>query len=287
LLLAAIVLLVGVFSWRASTTRNVISLREGSRPTPHYIPFDPRASHAPQEQREAAHPFPPASADLPRPGEEAPSLWAEQKSLATTPSDEGHRIKTGGQVLASLPQGKIVLNAPKNMKVGDSRAVYANVGVNVAIETLRKYSRTTDQSHESALRVSSQMAAVLTGPGFEIKSTTPEEQSVAEGFPTVWSWNVEAKQEGEQELEAILYVLIPAADKSSRQRIDSYIHKIGVSVKELTWGEWIKARKDEIDAVKAISVTLFTALTATLGWLGLSYRRRKKSEGPGHADPVT
>src|SRR5262245_16390929 len=158
------------------------------------------------------------------------------------------------------------------MKVTVNRGVYANVGVNVAIETLRKYSRTTDQSHESALRVSSQMAAVLTGPGFEIKGTTPEEQSVAEGFPTVWSWNVEAKQEGEQELEVILYVLMPAADKLSRQRIDSYVHKIGVSVKEQTWGEWIKARKEEMDAVKAISVTLFTAVTAMLGWLGLSYR---------------
>ena len=100
------------------------------------------------------------------------------------------------------------------------------------------------------------MAAVLTGPGFKITPTAPELQSVAEGFPTVWNWDVEARQEGEQELEATLYVLLPSGDKNSRQRIDSFSQKIGVTVKEQTWGDWLKSMRDQIDAVKTITVTL-------------------------------
>lgn len=180
--------------------------------------------------------------------------------------------------LEQLPKGKIVLDAPKAMKVGEVREVHANVGVNVPIEVLQRYSRTTTQSTEGVLRVSSEMMAVLTGPGFKITATKPEQQGVAEGFPTVWSWDIEARQEGEQELEATLYVLLPSAEKSSRQRIDSYTHKIGVSVKEQTWGEWLKSRKEEIDAVKALTITGVGAITAVLGWLGWSYGSRKKNE---------
>jgi hypothetical protein len=167
------------------------------------------------------------------------------------------------------------------MKVGDTRAVYANVGVNVPIELLQKHSRPDGQSHEGDLKVSSQMMAMLTGPGFTITGTTPEQQSVAEGFPTVWSWNVEARQEGEQELEATLYVLIPSGEKFARQRIDSYTHKIGVSIKAQSWADWLKSSKDEVDAVKTIVLTLGGAITGVLGWLGWSYSRHKKNENGG------
>jgi len=197
----------------------------------------------------------------------------DRKAQATGGDNETKKLQQARQALERLPKGKIVLDAPKAMNVGDTRAVYANVGINVPIELLQKHSRPTDQSHEAALSVSSEMAATLTGPGFAITPTTPEQQGVAEGFPTVWSWNVEAKQEGEQELEATLYVLLPA-----RQRIDSYTHKIGVSVKAQSWGEWLKSSKEEVEAVHVIAITLGSAVMAVLGWLGWSYNRRRQTE---------
>jgi hypothetical protein len=123
------------------------------------------------------------------------------------------------------------------------------------------------------------MAATLTGPGFAITSTTAKQQGVAEGYPTVWSWNVEAKQEDEQELEATLYVLLP-----SRQRIDSYTHKIGVSVKAQSWTEWLKSSKEEVEAVHVIAITLGSAAMAVLGWLGLSYGRRRVTQNRHQTD---
>jgi hypothetical protein len=49
-----------------------------------------------------------------------------------------------------------------------------------------------------------------------------------------------------------------------------------VSVRELSWGEWLQSLSHEIDAAKAIVVTLGTAATAALGWFGASLSRRRK-----------
>jgi hypothetical protein len=120
------------------------------------------------------------------------------------------------------------------------------------------------------------MSAVLTGSGFKITRTTPEEQDVTESFVTVWNWDIEARQEGEQELEAILYVTLPGI---SRQQIDSYRQKIGVTVKKGTWDEWSKSGKEAIDAIDTvtkIAIWLVTAITVVFGWLGWSSWRRKK-----------
>jgi hypothetical protein len=123
------------------------------------------------------------------------------------------------------------------------------------------------------------MAATLSGPGFKIEATTPEQQTMAEGSPTVWSWNVEAADAGDEELIATLYALIPDGDKTVRQRIDSYTQKIMVSVQPQSWGEWLESFGKEIDAVKAIVVTLVGVATVVLSWLGISLVRKKSPAG--------
>ncbi len=101
-----------------------------------------------------------------------------------------------------------MLDAPSKMVDGDEREVKASVGINVPITEFRKQSAPSDQQVEGSLSLSPQMAATLSGPGFTIEQITPEKQSIAEGFPTIRTWNVTAKQEGEQKLEATLYVLV-------------------------------------------------------------------------------
>jgi len=143
------------------------------------------------------------------------------------------------------------------------------------MEILRKQVDSRDKAVEGRLRVSSEMVATLNGPGFKIEAVTPEQQAIAEGFPTVWSWNVEAQQEGEQELEATLYALVPDGATSSRLRVESYVQKITVSVRAQTWGEWLESLGHEVDAVKAIVVTLVGAATVVFGWFGISFARGK------------
>jgi hypothetical protein len=179
------------------------------------------------------------------------------------------------KAIEALPKGNIVLRAPNVMRVAERRNVEASLGVNVPMEILRKQVDSRDKAVEGTLRVSSEMAATLNGPGFKIEAVTPEQQAIAEGLPTVWSWNVEAQQDGEQELEATLYALVPDGATSSRLRVESYVQKITVSVREQTWGEWLESLSHEVDAIKAILAALVGAATVVFGWFGISFARQK------------
>jgi hypothetical protein len=106
---------------------------------------------------------------------------------------------------------------------------------------------------------------------------------MADGYPTVWSWDVEAKQDGQQTLEAKLYaILSDGKDKTIRKYVNSFSQTITVSVRELTWGEWIKSLSSEIDAVKAVVVSFSGAVVAILGWFGISSFRRKEKVARSH-----
>jgi hypothetical protein len=197
---------------------------------------------------------------------------------AGEPQSELDRMRKIRQELERLPKGKIHLSAPSEMKVADRRNVDARVGVNVTDEVLKGRIRAGDQSIEAPLRVSHEMVATLSGPGFAITPITPGKQTVAEGFTTVWEWEVEAKVQGTQELEATLYALVPdSASTTAQQRIDSYMQKINVSVKPQTWGEWLTSAREEIDTVKAIVIALASSATLALGWLGISLKRKKRA----------
>ena len=219
------------------------------------------------------------------------------KTIEKSAHDTGHEIEKGGiaggpnsvirdplaairslgNLVSALPQGDIVLDAPSEMKVGDKRQVDANVGINVPIEDLQKKPQTSNQQIKGKARVSSKMSATLNGAGFKIASITPEIQEIAEGFPTVWSWNVEAQASGEQELEAVLYVF-PDGDKNSKLRVKSFTQKINVSVREKTLDEWLKTIGGDVDTVKGIVVAVGGAATMVIGWFGIT-RARQKSGG--------
>jgi hypothetical protein len=132
------------------------------------------------------------------------------------------RMRALGNQLAELPKGNIVLHAPATMKVTERRKVDASVGINVAMDVLRQQVPSGDQTFEGAPHISAEMVATLTGSAFKIDRITAEKQKIAEGFPTVWSWYIEAKDDGDQELEAVLYALVGDA----QQRVDSYTQKI-------------------------------------------------------------
>jgi hypothetical protein len=199
-------------------------------------------------------------------------------ALYKNPGGARYNMKRVRQKLDQLPKGKIYLNAPGEMTVTDKRLVDARVGVNVPDDVLRGHARAGDRRTEGTLPVSYEMIATLAGPGFAIAQITPEKQTIAEGFPTVWEWEIEAKREGVQELEATVYALVPDnATAVARQRIDSYSQKITVLVKEQTWSEWLQSLREEIDAVKAIAIALGGIATATLGWLGFSATRRSRT----------
>ncbi|GLS28736.1 hypothetical protein [Neomesorhizobium albiziae] len=214
-------------------------------------------------------------AELPRPSPDhksAPTVGEVDKFLAVF-----------GDQLRNLPEGRVVLLAPKTMQVNDKREVEARVGYEVPIDVLKKGASSGEEAGEGRLRVSVEMAAVLTGPGFAIEPVTPAQQSVAKGFPTVWKWNVAAKESGSQELEATLFAILPDS-AGVRLRIDSYVQTITVNVREETWNETfgafggaVESVGNGLDQLKGILVTLFGAGITVFGWLKL---RRRKQRAP-------
>jgi hypothetical protein len=181
-----------------------------------------------------------------------------------------------GAKLQMLPMGNIFLEAPRTMRVNEVRRVESRVGINVPMEILRQQTAVWEQSAEGPLRVSNEMVATLSGPGFKITATTPEQQTVAEGLPTVWEWNVEAMQDGDQELTATLYVLVPDGDKTNRQRMESYTRDVVVSVKEQTWNERLKAFSEGISTLQAIGTALGGIAAAALGWFSRTWFGKQK-----------
>ena len=190
---------------------------------------------------------------------------------------EAAKIAENAKILEQLPKGDLVLDGPNAMRVGETRTVHLNIGFKVPMDVLRKHIGPEDQKVEGQVAVSSWMTADLSGAGFKITRTTAEEQTVAEGYPSVWSWDVEAKDAGNQMLEATLYALISTGDLPSRRRITSFTHKITVGVRELTWAEWLKSLRDEADALKGLVVTLSGIVTGMVGWLAFYLDRRKRN----------
>ena len=60
-------------------------------------------------------------------------------------------------------------------------------------------------------------------------------------------------------------------------------HTIGVTVKQQTWGEWLKSAlkstQEELDALKALVITVGSATTLLVGWMGWAYGRRRREHG--------
>jgi hypothetical protein len=157
------------------------------------------------------------------------------------------------KAMEALPKGNIVLDAPSKMAVDDEREVKASVGLNVPITKLRQQSGPTDHRVEGSLYLFPEMTATLSGHGFTIGQITPEKQSIAEGYPTIWTWNVTAKQEGKQKLEVTLYVLVSEGNETSRIRVESYSQTISVSVgRRPGVNGWIRLAMD-LELLKPLS----------------------------------
>lgn len=206
-----------------------------------------------------------------------------------SPPPPMNAIRAAGDALSALPNGDIVFEAPSEMKVGEKRQVDTNVGINVPIEVLRGKIRPSDQQIQKQGKIAKDMAVTLNGSAFEITPITPEQQPMAEGYATVWSWYVTAKVAGEQQLEAVLYAIIKVGDSPSRQRVKSVDQKITVKVHEQkTVWEWVESVPIDFNALKNVTDNFETiqkifagaglVSTTLLGWFGIARLRAKKEE---------
>jgi hypothetical protein len=199
----------------------------------------------------------------------APSLSSRNDGAA-----ELAKIRERGLALGALPLGKVVVRGPRGMRVGETRTVAAAVGLNVSVDKLLDPS-SNDQVLPGSAHLSADMAALLTGAGFNIKPMSAEKQTLAEGFLTQWVWNVEALQPGEQQLSMALFAFLPGRGEVARQQVETYVERIVVGVKEATWSEWFEQLGKEFDTAKTAVLGLVGGATVVIGWIGFLRNRRK------------
>jgi hypothetical protein len=217
---------------------------------------------------------PPTTAALPPPA--AVSLPAGAEPL---PSGAAGRMALLKKLLDDLPKGNIVLGAPDRMTVGERRTVQARLGIDVPIAKLHEGLEAETQRVDGQLKISSEMEARLDAPGFAVTPTSSARQAIAAGYPTVWSWDIEANSDGEQALEATLYAFIDTGTGEVEERIESFQRTIDVMVRAQTWAEWLKSVADEVGSIQTVISAMFAACAAVLAWLGLSSQRKRKKTG--------
>src|SRR5271170_2060406 len=238
-----------------------------------------RFAYAPDSPSKALPP--PTVEPLPRPAPPLPQSPASGESPVLAPSPYVEKMNSLGAQIRNLPKGKIFLDAPAAMMVGEAREVEARVGLDAPLEALKGRAPAGAQSVSGVLAVSNTMSAELTGASFEIVAESPKLQSVAAGYPTVWRWKVKATEDGDRELEATLRALVTNGDPHG-QFIDSFKASVKVSVRPLTWTESLKSLSEDVSAAQAIAVALVAIATAVLGWLGFSRVR----QGAALPDPA-
>jgi hypothetical protein len=190
---------------------------------------------------------------------------------------ETQKMALGAAAIKNLPQGKIVLAAPEKMVVGETKEVSSKIGINVPSNKLKFPVAIDVQTQEGVLLISREMAADLSGAGFDITAQSPRKQPVTTSLVTAWNWTIKANEAGPHELTVTMRaVLADTGDEG--QQIDTYSTKIEVAVKEESWSEWVVSRGKEFGAVKTAIAAVILAVSTAIGMYGWWRGKRPEQE---------
>jgi hypothetical protein len=120
------------------------------------------------------------------------------------------------QEFKELPEGHILFNVNKKMKVGDLEEAEAYIAKSLSKiqENVSNYCLTTETATE--IKISPKMKVLLTGEDFEIKNLTENVQTVINGKVTTWRWSIKPQKSGIQKLLLTVYVIIEIPSYSDR-----------------------------------------------------------------------
>jgi hypothetical protein len=129
-----------------------------------------------------------------------PRAAAKAKAATPAPPPVGPRLSTliARDELEKLAAGRVVFDAPEQMRAGVTERVEARLGESLYEDFARRLEDLGITNGDEIVSASSVNAA-LTGNGFEIKATTDKETARGGAF-TPWSWEVTPLRSGERSL---------------------------------------------------------------------------------------
>jgi hypothetical protein len=224
----------------------------------------------------ALPPPPPVTAAAPPPPAAPPVTAAAPPPAATAPapSSEAAAIDTLNQIIKTLPQGHVALNAPAVAKVGEAQAAEALLSLVKTEDQLKAALPPSGQTVSGALGVAAKMSATLDGgAAFDVTPAGPQDHLISSQQDTEWDWTVTPKLSGQQTLKLTVDAVLTVAGQTGTVRIASLAKTVSVSVTALGWLERFKRMFEDVSWLWGIP-----PIAAGFGWLWAWVRRRNKPD---------
>jgi hypothetical protein len=187
----------------------------------------PRPAEAPDDEREHL------KGDLPSLPDDSES-YDPAIELPSPPSISFAKLD---ESLKKLVDANIAFQLPTEMKLSQAERVSVSLGISQGREELELIVRETIRTgaakvmiESSIIKVSSRMAAELTGVNFDIVPSGPQVQYISAVEPTNWTWQVKAKSEGDQILDLTLSAILQIDEKDTPRKINTFHKTITVKV---------------------------------------------------------
>ncbi|MBI4962487.1 MAG: hypothetical protein HY913_04360 [Desulfomonile tiedjei] len=203
-----------------------------------------------------------------------PTFPMFHSALPTRPHVRPESIESLDEMVKGLDWGQIAFNTPKQMELDETTQIELLLSLTKPIEDLKRDVKAAGEKEGYPVRVSDYMEARLTGPGFQITATTPEQQVISSLETPVWKWDVKAIRPGMQALHLTLSAILAVGGQNRLLVVRTFDRQLEIRVSVAdrvtsfvgeNW-QWLWA---------AVLVPVATAVWA---W----WKRRKKSKKKKH-----
>lgn len=202
-------------------------------PVEHYSPPAQHVSPPPVEQVSPPPPPPPVEQVPPPPAPHAGTpLPTPSATPPATSNDASAPVapREIDRILANLPYGNIVFNAPDTMSVNRPQTIQVELSANATVDALRKKITAGGPLSSDRIMISDQLDVHLTGANFLIQAMTPESQPVGTLTTSHWEWRVTPTQSGAQQLELTVNAVLRIDGVEREFSIQTYNKAIDVKV---------------------------------------------------------
>ena len=163
----------------------------------------------------------------------SPSAPAAVRAPAAAGEEEIDELAKVDATVNRMRKGNTAFSHPERMLIGSEGISRLLVSPEVPAKVLASALKETGQKVHTGEQVSlaPRMRADLTGAGFSIERSTPEEQVVT-SRPTEWSWVISPKRGGEQRLHLVLSAHIMISGKDTPYVVKTFERTVVVEVRK-------------------------------------------------------
>ncbi len=181
------------------------------------------------------------------------------------------------KALGRLRPASVAFNTPTTLRLGESTEIQLLLSIREPLARLEKQIAEIGEIEGATVRVSDDMEARLTGPGFEIEAISDPRQLVVESETTGWKWEIEATETGRHRLHLTLTAFIEVDGERRARTVQTFERTLVIDV---TWTSRVSGFVDDNWQ------WLWSAILVPVGLWVLQRRRRTAASEPGSGAPA-